>query len=654
MSKEAFAAEETVTQADSLVALLQDNGDLPTDAGDDLETAAGAEGAPQSTEGGPANFHAAHGGIVDVNAELRDRAFSDAIPARGQAPLEDVSILAVVPEEIPEETPSTSTDDSVETYEDKSLVIGMKDFGDYSENISMVSIETLPTNGTLIFNGEIVTDRIEISVEDIEAGKLVFVPSHNTDDDSSFTFTVGDGIKWSDVHTTEVNVIAVADAPTLSFVVGEGVVDTGSSFISHAYEGNGFNSWEKTGNTRSSQAQVSYEENLGYGVSNKNTNHGSQDTALENNETLLLDFGNSNGINVTLNSANNGTPFFGNWIAYDENRVEVATGEFITSNVSLDLVINPNITFRYVAFDAGNVTGTNNSDSNSGFYVNPVSITIGEITQMIVNEPTYTYAVDIHAALTDTDGSESLGYVTVDRLPEGAALAASDGVTFNSGTGTYTIDLSKAVDLAIVSSSPLDPSAINDITASVTSTENNGGDSATTTTTAHLEVNGDGDTINGSEYDDFIHFGPDTDNIYAGAGDDIIEFNSQATTVDGGDGRDTLLIEDGVSINFVDVAAHATSIEVIDLGTTDKVLSNITLNDVLNMTDGNNFGTLRIDGTDGDQVALNTIKGADTTGDWTQGDDVIDGGATYHTFAATDGSDSAILQINSLIQIDES
>nr|WP_321266134.1 cadherin-like domain-containing protein [uncultured Sulfurimonas sp.] len=46
---------------------------------EDLETAAGEEGSPsaESTEGGPANFAEANGGITDINADLRDIEFND-------------------------------------------------------------------------------------------------------------------------------------------------------------------------------------------------------------------------------------------------------------------------------------------------------------------------------------------------------------------------------------------------------------------------------------------------------------------------------------------------------------------------------------------------------------------------------------------------
>ncbi|PHQ64850.1 MAG: hypothetical protein COB99_07340, partial [Sulfurimonas sp.] len=79
MDSTANSPQEQVQEAseqpkDELVSLLSDE-----DGIDDIETA-GEEDSPgaESTEGGPANFAEANGGIADINADLRDRAFQDA------------------------------------------------------------------------------------------------------------------------------------------------------------------------------------------------------------------------------------------------------------------------------------------------------------------------------------------------------------------------------------------------------------------------------------------------------------------------------------------------------------------------------------------------------------------------------------------------
>ncbi|MGE3591049.1 MAG: hypothetical protein AB7G52_00935, partial [Arcobacter sp.] len=107
----------------------------------------------------------------------------------------------------------TSTNDVVETDEDKSYVLTVSDFGTTSDDLSKVKIETLPTNGILLLSGVQVSLGQEISKVDIDSGKLVFKPTENTDLDSSFSFKISNGTLWSESYTTDVNIKAFADDP---------------------------------------------------------------------------------------------------------------------------------------------------------------------------------------------------------------------------------------------------------------------------------------------------------------------------------------------------------------------------------------------------------------------------------------------------------
>ncbi|MFT7005296.1 MAG: hypothetical protein ACJAWW_002669, partial [Sulfurimonas sp.] len=75
LASEEFDENETVTQPGSIQSILNDIGDN-VDV-DDLETAGGASAAPESTEGGEANFAAANNASTDINADLRERKFDD-------------------------------------------------------------------------------------------------------------------------------------------------------------------------------------------------------------------------------------------------------------------------------------------------------------------------------------------------------------------------------------------------------------------------------------------------------------------------------------------------------------------------------------------------------------------------------------------------
>ncbi|CDL00028.1 conserved protein of unknown function [Magnetospirillum gryphiswaldense MSR-1 v2] len=93
---------------------------------------------------------------------------------------------------------------------------------------------------------------------------------------------------------------------------------------------------------------------------------------------------------------------------------------------------------------------------------------------------TYEYPIEVTATLTDTDGSESLSAVTLTNIPAGATVMLGDQVLTAGNDGSYSVNVTSGstVTLTVVSDGPLD---LSGVTASVTSTEANGGDTATTT-----------------------------------------------------------------------------------------------------------------------------------------------------------------------------
>ncbi len=100
-------------------------------------------------------------------------------------------------------------------------------------------------------------------------------------------------------------------------------------------------------------------------------------------------------------------------------------------------------------------------------------------------------ALDISAALTDLDGSETLSDVTLSGIPDGAVISVgTDGngnpITVNVVNGTVSIPASQLGDLAITP--PADFNGTLDLSVSVTTTEIEG-DTATTTTGFTVTVN---------------------------------------------------------------------------------------------------------------------------------------------------------------------
>ena len=90
-------------------------------------------------------------------------------------------------------------------------------------------------------------------------------------------------------------------------------------------------------------------------------------------------------------------------------------------------------------------------------------------------------ALDIAAALSDTDGSESLSDVTISGIPAGAVLSV--GTVVN---GSVTLTQAQLVNLTITP--PDDSDADFTLSVSVTSTEGDGGDSAVTTVALPVSV----------------------------------------------------------------------------------------------------------------------------------------------------------------------
>ncbi|MGJ0317578.1 hypothetical protein NG767_02385 [Aliarcobacter cryaerophilus] len=135
----------------------------------------------------------------------------------------------------PEVDKPTSSDDIIYVEEDDSYTLTINDFGDISESTTEFKITEVPTNGkltlsvttvTIVDNGvnqttvtqdskvEITKNQI-VTLGQVGAGKVEFVPNKDTDNDGSFKFQVGDGEKFSKTEY-ETEIIVNAVAPDLS------------------------------------------------------------------------------------------------------------------------------------------------------------------------------------------------------------------------------------------------------------------------------------------------------------------------------------------------------------------------------------------------------------------------------------------------------
>jgi hypothetical protein len=122
----------------------------------------------------------------------------------------------------------SSDNASASTLEDTAYTIQTSDFtfgDDEGDSLQAVKITSLPTNGTLKFNGNAVTADAVISIGDITLGKLVFTPAANENGlayaDFKFQLqddggTENDGINLSAEKTFTIDVTPVNDAPELT------------------------------------------------------------------------------------------------------------------------------------------------------------------------------------------------------------------------------------------------------------------------------------------------------------------------------------------------------------------------------------------------------------------------------------------------------
>jgi len=115
----------------------------------------------------------------------------------------------------------TAANNTVTTNEDTDYTFTAADFNfadvDAGDTLTSVEITTLETAGSLELSGVAVTLNQVITVADINAGNLTFVPVANANGAGydSFGFSVNDGTTDSAAsYTMTVDVTAVADAPT--------------------------------------------------------------------------------------------------------------------------------------------------------------------------------------------------------------------------------------------------------------------------------------------------------------------------------------------------------------------------------------------------------------------------------------------------------
>ncbi len=129
-------------------------------------------------------------------------------------------------------------------------------------------------------------------------------------------------------------------------------------------------------------------------------------------------------------------------------------------------------------------------------------------------------------------------------------------------------------------------------------------------------------------------------NLTIDGNNNTILYDSNALLQDGGLGIDTLILNTSDDLDFSNIS-NLQNMEIIDLAGADHAVTNLTVADVINMTDNNNV--LTIYGDIGDNVS----KPVGTTETWTQtSTGVADGnGHTVDVYSVSDGSNTVTVNI---------
>ena len=495
--------------------------------------------------------------------------------------------------------------------------------------------------------------------------------------DVTFSYTVSDGVETDTANITVnvTGVDHEASAPTLDMEIGDASVintptDSFDDLAIHTtgginLEDNTYSWWDNTYRTNDADQNLKVDNinvndivlgggddtmSVKYSANNVNINAGSGNDSIviggsTDNSTINMGDGNDNlqingniGSEINLGSGDDKIQIS------SDNNVNFNSGAVVNGGSGEDTLYLTGSSENYVMVDNDgnshsmfdvihnifNMNGTgdfsNNEvkiykvDQNGNTQGNPLIVRNIEniVFEADAVDPiqTYSYDIDLSVGLTDTDGSETLSDITLNNIPDGATLTDVNGNEISANLdGTYTITPNENGDATVTLSAPseLDDDSISGITASVTSTEINGGDTSTVVTDEDNSLDAMGDI---SDDGDFTFDMDDID----------IDFNN------------------------IDVDSELAHINSIDMTEGSHEISNLDAQDVLNMTGDNN--TLTILGDADDRVSLDSDI-------WTPGETTIDeNGNEFNTFTSTAGSGEELqtiqIMIDSNVQVDQS
>jgi Ca2+-binding RTX toxin-like protein len=467
------------------------------------------------------------------------------------------------------------------TNEDTSKAITGLSISDVDAGSGAMSVTLGITHGTLTVSGgsaaiansgtsSVTLTGTMAQINATLAANVTYVPTANYGGAATLTMTTNDGGNTgsggalTDVDTVAINVVAVADTPMLltlpsqinAIVAGVNTISASTGITAANLAGTiglpaaTLNSFDPAaGSTTSDPGNVTafngavsnfnYEVMAGTNVAFKWTFTNAEDTISEINQGY-------NDMVVVTVTAPDGTQ----------------TSQLITASETLGPLNNGAGTYTFAAPTDGHyqfswmvINGLDGNKSSS-VAINDVSLNIGgKAYGAIVDVP-------IQAALTDTDGSETLS-VSVSGVPAGSGFSAGT----DHGGGLWTFASTELSNLKYLAADGF-TGTVN-LTVSATSTESSNGSTVTTasqsmaivvsetTNTIAGTVNGEtltgtaagdhiqglagNDTINAGTGNDLVHGGLGNDAINGQDGNDILYGDAGTDTLNGGNGNDILV-----------------------------------------------------------------------------------------------------------------
>ena len=370
---------------------------------------------------------------------------------------------------------------------------------DGSESLS-VEISEIPDGAILtLSDGVVITPTNgSITLHDDQLSGLTITPPSDSNVEFDLTITAtateANGETASVTSTLPVEVTGVADAPTVGINVGDPVfiegagdpieitINSGNVTSGDAGFTVGARSINPDGTlSDASTDNLSFQSNPpGFGVSGSASGADSElgfNSSLDVSEEIVVTFDDPVATaNVAFAWQHSGED-----ATVELYRDGVKVGEATVTGVT-DNVDDP-VTFT--ADDGGTFDSIVFSAPGQGddYLINSIDFTTANDGQDLVE-----YPIDIQAALTDTDGSESLS-VELGGIPDGAVLTLADGSVVDVNNGAATIDTDQLTGITLQVSG--DTNQTFDLTVTATTVEDDSTSTATTSATTEVDVDVD-------------------------------------------------------------------------------------------------------------------------------------------------------------------